>query len=117
MQIHQDAGISMVETDALWEEHRGIAVGVEDEDALMQLLGLIELVGLSHKPLEYLKPLIFQPLRMPLHAEDGFIFATLHRLDDAIGRLGDGTQLLARYAHCLVMERVDKYLLLLIYIK
>ena len=54
---------------------------------------------------------------MPLHAEDGFIFATLHRLDDAIGRLGDGTQLLARYAHCLVMERVDKYLLLLIYIK
>ena len=44
----------MVETDALWEEHRGIAVGVEGEDALVQLLGLIKLVGLSHKPLEYL---------------------------------------------------------------
>ena len=107
----------MVETDTLWKEHRGIAVGVEGEDALMQLLSLIELVGLSHEPLEYLKPLIFQPLRMPLHAEDGFIFATLHRLDDAIGRLGDGTQLLARYAHSLVMERVDKKFLLLIYIK
>ena len=69
MQIYQNTGVAMVETDTLREEHRRIAMCIKNKDALMQLLRLIKLGSLSSKPLEYLQSVFLQPFRMPLHTE------------------------------------------------
>ena len=44
---------------------------------------------------------------MPLHTDDGFELGALHRLDDAIGRGGCDAEAVARFAYCLMMERID----------
>ena len=106
----------MVELDALREEHRRIAMGIEGKDALMQLLGCIEIIRLVYKPQEKLSAILAEPFRMPLYTENLLILAALYRLDDAIGRFGDDAHMLARLAHRLMVERVDENLLCLIYI-
>ena len=117
MEINQDAGIAMIKLDALREEHRSITMGIERKDALMQLLGCIKVVSLINQPLENLQSFFFQPFRMPLHTENLLILATLYSLDNMVRRFGDGAQMLARLAYRLMVERVDKDLLLIIYIK
>ena len=117
MEINQDAGIAMIKLDALREEHRSITMGIERKDALMQLLGCIKVVSLINQPLENLQSFFFQPFRMPLHTENLLIFATLYCLYNMVGRFGDGAQMIARLAYRLMVERVDKDLLLIIYIK
>lgn len=116
MEINQDAGIAMIKLDALREEHRSITMGIERKDALMQLLGCIKVVSLINQPLENLQSFFFQPFRMPLHTENLLIFATLYSLYNIIGRFGDGAQMIAWLAYRLMVERVDKDLLLIIYI-
>ncbi len=91
-------------------------MGIERKDALMQLLGCIEVVSLINQPLEISSILLLQPFRMPLHTENLLILVTLYSLDDAIGRFGDDAHMLARLAHRLMVERVDENLLLIIYI-
>ena len=91
-------------------------MGIERKDALMQLLGCIKVVSLINQPLENLQSFFFQPFRMPLHTENLLILATLYSLDNMVGRFGDGTQMIARFAYRLMVERVDKNLLLIIYI-
>ena len=117
MQIYQNTGVAMVETDTLREEHRRIAMCIKNKDALMQLLRLIKLGSLSSKPLEYLQSVFLQPFRMPLHTEDRLVLATFHSLYDAISRFGDAAQFISRHTHSLMMEGVDKNLLAIIYIK
>ena len=117
MEINQDAGIAMIKLDALREEHRSITMGIERKDALMQLLGCIKVVSLINQPLENLQSFFFQPFRMPLHTENLLIFATLYSLYNMIGRFGDGAQMIAWLAYRLMVERVDKDRLLIIYIK
>lgn len=116
MEIYQDAGIAMIKPDALREEHRSITMGIERKDALMQLLGCIKVVSLINQPLENLQSFFLQPFRMPLHTENLLIFATLYSLDNMVRRFGDGAQMLAWLAYRLMVERVDKNLLLIIYI-
>lgn len=113
MEINQDAGIAMIKLDALREEHRSITMGIERKDALMQLLGCIKVVSLINQPLENLQSFFFQPFRMPLHTENLLILATLYSLDNMVGRFGDGTQMIARFAYRLMVERVDKIFSLL----
>ncbi len=111
VKIYEDAGVAMIELDALREEHRSITMGIERKDALMQLLGCIKIVSLINQPLENLQSFFFQPFRMPLHTENLLILATLYSLDNGVRRSGDGAQMLARLAYRLMVERVDKDLL------
>ena len=50
------------------------------------------------------------------HTENLLILATLYCLDNMVRRFGDGAQMLARLAYRLMVKRVDKDLLLIIYI-
>ena len=62
-------------------------MGIEGKNALMQLLGCIEIIRLVYKPQEKLSAILAEPFRMPLYTENLLILAALYRLDDAIGRL------------------------------
>ena len=40
LQIDEDAWVALIETDALRKEHRCVAMGVEGQDTVVQLMGL-----------------------------------------------------------------------------
>ena len=52
MKIDQDLRVTMVEVNTLREEHRGVAMGVECQHAVMRMTSLTITASLSHKPLE-----------------------------------------------------------------
>ena len=106
VQVDQDAGVTMVEMNTLSEEHRGVAMGVESENAAVQLFGYVEVVGLFDQPLEQ-RAAALQPLGMPLHAHHRLVLGALHALDDTVGRTGHHTETLAGVANGLMVERVD----------
>ena len=106
VQIDEDAWVALVEAYALVEEHRGVAVGVERDDAVVYVLGCTELSCLIDEPLKDGQSRL-QPLGMPLHAENSLIFCTLHALDDTIGSMGRDAETLPPVGHCLMVETVD----------
>ena len=107
VEIDEDARITLFEVDALREKHRGVAVGVEGEDAVVKLMCLAIVHSLLHQPLEE-RQTTLHALGMPLNTQDGFVFAALHRLDDAIGGCGNDTELGASVADGLMVEGVDE---------
>ena len=116
MQIYENAGITMIELDALREEHRCITMRIKGKDALMQLLGSIEIISLVHKPMENLSSFLSKPFRMPLYAKYLLILVAFYRLNDSISRLGYDAHVLARLTYSLMMERINKNLFCPIYI-
>ncbi len=87
MQVYEYSVVTMVEVYALWKEHGRVAMSVEGEHAVMQLLGYIEVVGLVDEPLKNGQTVCSEPLRMPLHAHDGLELTALYGLYDTVGRL------------------------------
>ena len=112
MQVDAYLRVALVEMDVLWEEHGGVAVGVEGEHAVVHLMGVVIGQCLLDEPMEQGHAL-FQTLRMPLHTDDGFVFVALHGLDDVVGRLGGDAELRSSLAHSLMMEAVDKHFIVL----
>ena len=101
--IDQDAGIALLEMDALMEEHRGVAMGVERDNAAVQVFCHVELVGLAHHPFEDGQSAV-EPFGMPLHTQDAFLFGALDGLDGAVGGSCRHPEPLAGSADGLVME-------------
>ena len=107
MKIDQDLRVTMVEVNTLREEHRGVAMGVECQHAVMRMTSLTITASLSHEPLEK-RQTVSQAFRMPLHTEDRLILAALDGLNDAVGRFGDDAELAARLLYSLMVEGVDE---------
>ena len=97
--------------DALGEEHRGVAMGVERQDTIVRQMGLAIGSSLGYQPLEQGKSRL-QALGMPLHTQHRLKLGALDRLDDAISGLGHHAELITRRLHGLMVERVDKKRLL-----
>ena len=115
MQVDEDFGIALIKVDTLWEEHGGVAVGVEGEHAVVHLVGMMIGQCLFDEPVEQGHAL-FEALRMPLHADDGFELIALHSLDDVVGRLGGDAELGSRLANGLMVEAVDIHLVFLVHL-
>ena len=81
-------------------------MGVESENAAVQLFGYVEVVGLFDQPLEQ-RAAALQPLGMPLHTHHRLVLGALHAFDDTVGRTGHHTETLAGVADGLMVERVD----------
>ena len=94
VQVNEDARIALVEMNALMEEHGRIAVGVEGDDAAVNLLGFTEKLRLCHKPLEDGQA-GSEPFGMPLHAENGFELRAFHTLYHPVWCLGYDAETLA----------------------
>ena len=103
VQINENLGIALLKVDSLGEKHRGIAMGIECEHTVVGAMRLTIALSLVNQPLEQWQAL-FQTLWMPLHTQYRFKLATLHRLDDAIGRLSHNLELIASLGHSLMME-------------
>ena len=116
VKINEDARVAMIKVNSLREEHRCIAMGVECENFIMQLLSNTKLTCLFYKPTEYLLSILLQPFWMPLHTENRLVLAALYGLDDVVGRTGNDTEALAGLAHCLMMKRIDHDAFTAIYI-
>ena len=105
MEIDENTRITLFEVDALREKHRGVAVGIKGEDAIVKLMRLAIVHSLFDEPLEE-RQTTLHTLGMPLYTQDGFVFAALHSLDDAIGSCGNDTELGARVADRLMVEAI-----------
>ena len=105
MKIDEDTRITLFEVDALREKHRRIAVGVEGEDAVVKLMSLAIVHSLFDEPQEE-RQTTLHTLGMPLYTQDGFVFAALHRLDDAIRGCGNDTELGTGVADRLMVEAI-----------
>lgn len=68
MEVIEDPGITLIEAHPLREEHRCIAMGIQGEDAVVELLSGIKFAPFLYEPLEEGQPLVAEPTRMPLHA-------------------------------------------------
>ena len=108
VQVVEYSRVTLVESHALREEHRGIAMRVEGEYALVQLLCLAKLIGSLHEPREEWQTIIAKPLRMPLHSDYRLVFVAFHCLNYAVGRCRRHVESRSRLCHCLVVERVDE---------
>ena len=108
VQIGEDTRVALDEADALGKEHRGVAMGVEGEDAVVQLMGLTIIAGFLHQPPEQGQAAL-HALRMPLNAQYRLELAALHGLDDAIGGCRHDTELFSRVADGLMVEGVDEH--------
>ena len=108
LQIDEDTWIALIESDALWEEHRGVAMGVERQNTIVQLMGLTIILCLFDQPLEQGQTTL-HTFRMPLNAKDRLELVALHRLDDAIRGSRHNTELRAWVADSLMMEGVYFY--------
>ena len=84
-------------------------MGIEREDALMEVAGTTIVSSLTDEPRED-GGTIFRghTLRMPLNTENAFILTALYRLDDAISRTGSHSEALTRIRNSLMMEGVNK---------
>ena len=83
VQVDKDFGIALIKMDALWEEHRCIAMGVKGQHAVVYLMGMVIGQSLLDEPMEQGHTLL-ETLRMPLHTDNGLILVALHRLDDIV---------------------------------
>ena len=72
----------------------------------MQLLGYVEIITLSHKPLEEWQTGFFHPFRMPLNTHDHLVFGTLYSLNHTVGGSSGDREELTRVVDGLVVERV-----------
>ena len=106
MEIDEDALVALLDAHALGEEHRGVAVGVEGEHTVMELLCLAPGGGTTDEPLEEGCSL-GEALGMPLDAEDGLVLAALDGLDDTVGGHGTDTETGSAIGHGLMVEAVD----------
>ena len=109
MEIDEDARVALIDAHALGEEHRRVAVGVEGEHTVVDLLGLAPGFGTTNEPLEEGCSLS-EALGMPLDTEDGLILAALDGLDDTIGSHGRSTETGTAIGHGLMVEAVDEEL-------
>lgn len=107
MQVYKDATIACGEVDALRKEHGCVAVGVEGDGVVMCALHLAEEASLRNQPLEQWQTVFAHTFRMPLHADDGFVFTALYSFDDAVGRCGYGAKMWTRLTDSLMVEGVD----------
>ncbi len=105
MEIDENTRITLFEVDALREEHRGVAMGVEGEDAVVKLMRLAIVHSLLDQPLEE-RQTTLHTLGMPLYTQDGLVFAALHCLYDAIGGCGNDTELGTGVADRLMVEAI-----------
>ena len=108
VQVVENAGVALVEAHALWEEHRGVAMGVEREDAVVQAFGPMECRSFVDEPLEEWQTVFAEPFGMPLYGEDGLELVALDGFDDTVGCLGRDAESGTGGSHSLMMERVDK---------
>ena len=83
-------------------------MGVEGEDAVVQLMGLTIIAGFAHQPPEQGQAAL-HALRMPLNAQYRLELAALHGLDDAIRCCGHDAELFSRVADGLMVEGVDEH--------
>ena len=111
VQIDQDTRVARGEVDVLGKEHRGVAVGIECDDALVNAFGCFERRRFACQPLEDGFHVVLashaESLWMPLHAENGLVFGRFHRLDDAIRAGGGDFQTCRHILDRLVVEGVD----------
>ena len=107
MEINEDARVALPNLHTFVEEHRGVAMRVEGEHAVVGLMRCPIVGGMAHEPLEQ-RSTSLEALRMPLDTDDGFELAALYRLDDAVGGAGTDPETGSRLADGLVVERVDE---------
>ena len=92
------------------EEHRRVGVRVEGDHGVVQASGVGVAACTTDKMAEEVEHRLVagggEPFGVPLDAEDG-VFGVLHRLVDAVGRLGRGDETGGQVADGLVVERVD----------
>ena len=112
MQVDEDSAVASAEVDALGEKHGGVAVGIEGEHTVVQLIGAAKLSSTVDEPSEQAASVFAKPLGMPLHTKDIFEAGALHRLHHSIGGQGRDTEQWAGVFDSLVMERIDVDLLL-----
>ena len=105
VQVYQNLRIALIKVDALREKHRGVAMGVECQHTVVHLMGFAIFLPLADEPLKQWAT-IFQALGVPLHTYDTFILTALHRLDNAIARLGHHAEFLTGFLYGLMVERV-----------
>ena len=107
MQVDQDAGVTTAEVHVLWEEHRGVAMGVEGQYMMMQALHLLMLRSLVNEPLKDRQATLAHTFGMPLHTHDRLELRALHRLNHTIGSFCHHPQTGTRLAYGLMMEGID----------
>ena len=91
-------------------------MSVKRQHALMHIASITILCSFVNEPLEK-RQTFCKTFWMPLDAKNALVFAALNGLDDAIGRIGCRTESGSRITDCLMMERVDKDVLLRIYLR
>ena len=114
VQIVEYPRVTLVEPYALWKEHRRVAVCVECEYTLVELLGEAEVAGLCHQPSEEFSSFFSHPFRVPLYAHDRFVLRTFDGLYDSVRRKSRHAEPFAGVFYRLMMEGVDHNLLFLI---
>ena len=91
VQVDEDSAVASAEVDALGEKHGGVAVGIEGEHTVVQLLGAAKLSSTVDEPSEQAASVFAKPLGMPLHTKDIFEAGALHRLHHRGPRPWHGT--------------------------
>ena len=113
MQIDKNLWVTGVEVDAFVGKHRGIAMAVEREDALVQSYGLAIRISLIDQPCEQGRHGMVVVLAqdeafgMPLHAQNTLLLRAFNGFDDPIRGGGGNAQMRPRFTDCLMVERID----------
>ena len=106
VKVNECGFVASVEAYSLWEEHRGVAMGVESQYAVVKTLRLVVERRLPNEPTEQGLTL-FHALRMPLHSYYRLVLAAFHGFHYTVCRTCGDTKLFACLCHRLMMERVD----------
>ena len=83
MEVDAGLGVALTEVDTLVKEHGRVAMGVEGQDVVMQVLCIAIVLGLVDKPLEEGQRSV-ETFRMPLYADNALVFSTLDGFDNAV---------------------------------
>ena len=108
VQIDEDARVALLEMDALREEHRRVAMGVERQNFFMYLFGFVIVTCFFHEPSKELQALFLQPFRMPLHAQNRLVLGAFHRLDGAVGSRRRDAESLPGVVNGLMVQRIHE---------